>query len=355
MGARVVYDGVQKRYGPVQALRSTSLTIESGEFLSIIGPSGSGKTTLLGITVGYIPPTAGHIRIDGVDIVGVPPFKRNIGMVFQNYSLFPHMTIAENIAFPLRMRGIERGETAERVKRMLSMVRLPGFGDRKPSELSGGQQQRVALARAAVYDPLLLLMDEPLSALDKNLREEMQYELKQFQRQLGATVLYVTHDQNEAAAMSDRIGIMNEGSLVQLGTARELYEHPSNRFVASFLGEANIFRLETEARVSRSTEIVRSAGGMALKVAAGQAGSYACVRPEAISIGSAAGPDENAVTGVIADATFTAGSILYRVTADSGEPVIVRMPSARKQSLEQPGTQVRLAWKVSDTLLIADS
>ena len=181
------------------ALQPTSLTIEPGEFFSLIGPSGSGKTTLLGVTAGYIAPSSGHIRVDDRDLIGVPPFKRNIGMVFQNYSLFPHMSVAENIAFPLRMRRVGRVRTEERVKRMLAMVRLEGMGERRPSQLSGGQQQRVALARAAIYDPLLLLMDEPLSALDKNLREQMQFEVKQFQEALGATVLYVTHDQAEAA------------------------------------------------------------------------------------------------------------------------------------------------------------
>ena len=180
MGATVRYQGVAKAYGAVQALRPTTFEIGSGEFVSIIGPSGSGKTTLLGITAGYIAPTAGAILVDGRDITAVAPFRRNIGMVFQNYSLFPHMTVAENIAFPLKMRGVGEAERKERVERMLATVRLTGFGARRPSELSGGQQQRVALARAAVYEPLLLLMDEPLSALDKNLREEMQYEIKQF-------------------------------------------------------------------------------------------------------------------------------------------------------------------------------
>jgi ABC-type spermidine/putrescine transport systems, ATPase components len=179
--------GVTKQYGNLYALHPTSLEVESGEFFSIIGPSGSGKTTMLGVTAGFIPPTDGQILVDGRDLVGIPPFQRNIGMVFQNYSLFPHMTVAQNIGFPLRMRKLGRAEADERIKRMLGVVRLGGMADRYPAQLSGGQQQRVALARAAVYDPVLLLMDEPLSALDKNLREEMQREIKAFQQALGAT------------------------------------------------------------------------------------------------------------------------------------------------------------------------
>ncbi|CAN5279957.1 ABC transporter ATP-binding protein [soil metagenome] len=350
MGARVAYRDVEKVYGPVRALHPTSMEIEPGEFFSIIGPSGSGKTTLLGITVGYIPPTKGHILIDGRDIVGVPPFKRNIGMVFQNYSLFPHMTIRENISFPLRMRRTPSGEAEARVDRMLGMVRLEGFGDRRPSELSGGQQQRVALARAAIYDPLLLLMDEPLSALDKNLREEMQYEIKVFQRQLGATVLYVTHDQNEAAAMSDRIGIMNDGRLVQVGSAQDLYEHPANRFVASFLGEANLFDLASPG----GTE-VRTSHGMILRVAPGGTGQIVCVRPETIRRGPRSSADENEIGATVVDVTYTAGSVRYRVRSDNGDLITVRMPSERSGQLHAPGSHITLHWKISDTLLVAEN
>ncbi|MEZ5925043.1 MAG: ABC transporter ATP-binding protein [Hyphomicrobiaceae bacterium] len=352
MGATVRYDGVAKAYGAVHALRPTTFEIGSGELVSIIGPSGSGKTTLLGVTAGYITPTAGGILIDDRDITGVAPFRRNIGMVFQNYSLFPHMTVAENIAFPLKMRGMAEGERRERVSQMLQTVRLDGFGDRRPSQLSGGQQQRVALARAAVYGPLLLLMDEPLSALDKNLREEMQYEIKQFQRSLGATVLYVTHDQNEAAAMSDRIGIMNEGRLVQVGTARDLYEHPSSRFVASFLGEANLFQVLSRSATADGLDIETAEGGR-LRAAARE-GSVACVRPESIRIGPADGSYENRLTGRVTDAVYTAGSLRYRVDLPSGMAVTVRQPSERDVVLHPPGSEVELAWRASDTILVEE-
>src|SRR5690242_2303591 len=205
LGAAVQFIALEKRYGTVTALLPTNLDVRSGEFFAIIGPSGSGKSTLLGVTAGFIPASGGHILVDGRDLVGEPPYTRNIGMVFQNYSLFPHMSVAENIAFPLKMRRLAAAEVAAKVARMLEIVRLAGFGDRRPQQLSGGQQQRVALARAAVYDPILLLMDEPLGALDKNLREEMQEEIKRFQAAIGTTVIYVTHDQQEAACMADRI------------------------------------------------------------------------------------------------------------------------------------------------------
>ena len=354
MGARVEYREVAKSYGTVHALHPTSLCIAPGEFFSIIGPSGSGKTTLLGVTAGYIPPTTGSILVDERDIVGVPPFRRNIGMVFQNYSLFPHMTVADNIAFPLKMRSVSAGDTSSQVERMLAMVRLEGFGGRRPSELSGGQQQRVALARAAVYNPLLLLMDEPLSALDKNLREEMQYEIKQFQRALGATVLYVTHDQNEAAAMSDRIGIMNAGRLVQVGGARNLYEHPASRFVASFLGEANLFDVTDVRPAAGGLVQARTSDGVLLKAAGGRTGRSACVRPEAIRIGAGASGDDNRLDGAVADATYTAGSLRYRVTLASGMAVTVRMPAERSMQVHAPGARVTLCWKASDTLLIEE-
>src|SRR5437868_11389776 len=216
-GSGLVLDGVSKRYGGVAALQPISIEIKPGEFFSLIGPSGSGKSTLLGAIAGFIPPSAGRILIDGRDIVDIPPYRRNIGMVFQNYALFPHLSVFENVAFALRLRKLTNAEVTGKTQRMLDIIRLSGMGERRISELSGGQQQRVALARAAVYDPRILLMDEPLGALDKNLREEMQYEIKAFHNKIAATIIYVTHDQEEAAAMSDRIAIMKDGEIVQHG------------------------------------------------------------------------------------------------------------------------------------------
>jgi putative spermidine/putrescine transport system ATP-binding protein len=354
-GARIEYVEVTKRYGPVHALRPTSLDIEPGEFFSIIGPSGSGKTTLLGVTAGYIPPSSGAIRVNGRDIVGVPPFRRDIGMVFQNYALFPHMTVAENVGFPLKMRRLGGAEAQERVERILAMVRLEGLGTRRPSQLSGGQQQRVALARAAVYDPLLLLMDEPLSALDKNLREAMQDEIRQFQSTLGATVLYVTHDQSEAAAMSHRIAIMNEGRIEQIGTPKDLYEHPVNRFVASFLGEANLFDLErVEARGNRARVVTGDGLELVSTTRPNGATLCACVRPEAIGIATAPVDDDNCLAGRLVDSAYTAGSLRYRVEVGRGRVLTQRMASSRGAMPIAAGTPVHVHWRAEDTLLVAD-
>ena len=355
-GARIEYVDISKRYGQVEALRRTSLTIEAGEFFSIIGPSGSGKTTLLGVTAGYVPPTTGQIIIDGRNVVGEPPFQRNIGMVFQNYALFPHMTVAQNIGFPLRMRKTPRAEVAERVKKMLALVRLEEMAERKPGQLSGGQQQRIALARAAVYDPLMLLMDEPLSALDKNLREAMQDEVKQFQTVLGSTVLYVTHDQAEAAAMSDRIAIMNHGRIVQIGSPRDLYEHPVARFVASFLGEANIFDIDkVSPHASGSAIATRHGFSLVSAIASGHEGQCICVRPEAVML-HAQRPTghDNVIEGRIVDATYTAGSLRYRVELASDVVITQRTPSVRGAEMFAEGDRVFASWRAEDTLLVAD-
>ncbi len=223
----------------VGAVRGVSLDIGAGEFLTLLGPSGSGKTTTLMMIAGFETPSGGDITIDGRSVVGMPPHKRNIGMVFQNYALFPHLTVADNIGFPLKQRGINRAERARMVAQALDLVRLPGYGDRYPRQLSGGQQQRVALARAIVFQPRLLLMDEPLGALDKQLRESLQLEMRRLHADLGITFIYVTHDQEEALTMSDRIAVMNEGRIAQLGRPEDLYDRPCNRFVASFLGESN--------------------------------------------------------------------------------------------------------------------
>jgi putative spermidine/putrescine transport system ATP-binding protein len=359
-GARVVLKGLAKSYGSVVALAPTDLTIEPGEFFSLIGPSGSGKSTLLGAVAGFVPPSAGRIEVDGEDVVAVPPYRRNIGMVFQNYALFPHMSVFENVAFPLRLRGVPKSEIESRVARMLRTVRLPDMGERSPAELSGGQQQRVALARAAVYDPRVLLMDEPLGALDKNLREEMQYEIKQFHSAIGATILYVTHDQDEAATMSDRIGIMRAGALAQVGGPRELYERPRNAFVASFLGEANIFSVSGLRPNGSALLEAQTAEGVTLSVPATQSSNsgpfVACIRPESLSVRlghlERAGPEENIVSGRIADAIYTAGTVRYRVETPEGARLIVKLASQRNAALLEIGQPVTLACPVSETLLI---
>lgn len=357
-GAAVSIVAVEKRYGPIAALHPTSFEIGSGEFFAIIGPSGSGKSTLLGAIAGFIAPSAGQILVNGVDLLGHPPYERNIGMVFQNYSLFPHMTVGENIAFPLKMRRMPKLEIAARVKRILEMVRLSDFADRRPAQLSGGQQQRVALARAAVYDPLLLLMDEPLGALDKNLREEMQEEIKRFQAAIGATVVYVTHDQHEAASMADRIAIMNAGRFVQVGTPRELYESPRNVFVASFLGEANILPVSSIAQDDHAVCLARTRDGLTIRAAVAQRPSGAValsIRPENIEIGTAGAGAENRMKGEVVDVVYTAGTVRYRVKVGEETIVTVRVPSRHGIRLVAIGETVRVAWKAGDTLVVRES
>jgi spermidine/putrescine ABC transporter ATP-binding subunit len=360
-GGRLVLSNLGKRYGTVTALFPTDLAIEAGEFFSLIGPSGSGKSTLLGTIAGFIAPSQGRIEIDGKDVVGVPPYRRNIGMVFQNYSLFPHMNIFENIAFPLRLRNIPAAELRTRVERALAMVRLPGFADRAVGQLSGGQQQRVALARASVYDPRILLMDEPLGALDKNLREEMQIEIRQAHRQLGATILYVTHDQDEAASMSDRIAIMREGRISQVGSPRDLSERPKNAFVASFLGDANLLEIERFGEPADDRLHGLLPGGEAIELPR-QKGALpdpgtvlVCVRPEAIGLhadGEALPDSTNRLSGRVIDAVFTAGTQRYRVEAGTGKPILVRARASARRTMPQIGCQVTLTWLADDTLMI---
>jgi putative spermidine/putrescine transport system ATP-binding protein len=357
-GASLSLEAVEKKYGELAALVRTDLDVRPGEFFGLIGPSGSGKSTLLGMIAGFVPPSGGRILLNGTDIVSLPPYRRNLGMVFQNYALFPHMTVAENIAFPLRMRKLQRGEIETRVRRMLEIVRLAGLGERTPAQLSGGQQQRVALARAASYDPSLLLMDEPLGALDKNLREEMQYEIKRFHREIGATVLYVTHDQDEAATMSDRIAILNQGCIVQVGRPRELYEAPATSFVASFLGEANLFEVAAVSQSSPPRLRVDTKDGLTLSAnqhAHFEAGAVICVRPEAIQIAKSAGAAANVLAGRVLDVVYTAGSLRYRVEVAGGRVVLVRRPLQRQAAVMEVGSPVYLSWDVSDTILVPSS
>jgi putative spermidine/putrescine transport system ATP-binding protein len=353
-GAELVVERLSKSYGAHVALRPTSLSIKAGEFFSLIGPSGSGKSTLLGCIAGFVTPSAGRIAIAGTEIVAVPPYRRNIGMVFQNYALFPHLNVFENVAFPLRLRRMGSAEIQDRVRRMLETVRLAEYGDRSPAQLSGGQQQRVALARAAVYDPQLLLMDEPLGALDKNLREEMQYEIRRFHAAMGATIVYVTHDQDEAATMSHRIGIMRDGALVQTGAPRELYENPANAFVAGFLGEANLYDVRDLRPGPDGIVKVTTVDGLELEAEgkAVPAGPLvACMRPEAISIAApGTGP---VIAGTVEDIIFTAGSVRCRVATPGGVRMLMRRPLERHRPSIAIGDPIQLSYRPADTLLIA--
>jgi putative spermidine/putrescine transport system ATP-binding protein len=354
-GAGVAYEAVAKDYGEITALHSTTLTIAPGEFFSLIGPSGSGKTTLLGVTAGFLPPSRGKVLVGGRDLVGVPAYRRNIGMVFQSYSLFPHMTVADNIAFPLRMRRFSRADQQAKVRRMLEMVRLGGMGDRFPRQLSGGQQQRVALARATIYDPLLLLMDEPLSALDKNLREEMQHEIKAFQALLATTVIYVTHDQHEAASMSERIAIMNGGRVVQIGTPRALYERPDSRFVAGFLGAANIFEIAKYEPQGQRTIVQTQEGFNLVSTERPPPGRFVvCVRPERIKVHGAKSEIANQLEGKVLDITYSAGVIHYTVDVGLGRTITQKSQIDGSEAQFERGQHVYVSWDGSGSQLVAD-
>jgi len=356
-GAAVTIRNLSKRYNDFEAVVPTSIEIESGDFFAIIGPSGSGKSTLLGMIAGYVDPTAGQIVVNGRDIVPRPIYHRNIGMVFQNYALFPHLTVAQNIAYPLKIRGVAKDEIARRVRESLAMVRLDEFAARMPSELSGGQQQRIALARASIYQPSILLMDEPLGALDKNLRDEMQEEIKRFQQELGATVIYVTHDQQEAAFLADRIAIMRDGAMVQIGSPRALYEQPNSRFVAEFLGEASIFPIKSvsQSQAGQPTRIVLDDGTQATVRADGDAGpdSFACIRPERITIGPKARNLDNFFTGTVQESLYTPGSIRYRVALDeTGCTLKIRVLPQGDTEVFETGSTVDIGWSAEDMTIL---
>jgi len=317
-GADLRVDGVAKRYGAVVALGGVSLSVAAGEFLTILGPSGSGKTTLLKVVAGFEFPDAGRVTVGGADITDVSPARRNIGMVFQNYALFPHMNVARNIAFPLQMRGVPRSEVERRVIQAMALVELRGYGERLPSQLSGGQQQRVALARAVVFDPTLLLLDEPFGALDRKLRESMQLEVRRLQRRLGLTTVFITHDQEEALVLSDRIAVMDGGTIRQIGAPDEIYDRPADAFVAQFIGESNLLVGEIAApdRVlldDGTSVTVRGLGG-------GRGRVRLLVRPEKMAIDSAT----NRFTGTVVEAVYLGEAHKLRVRVGEGVELMVR-------------------------------
>ena len=305
-------DGVTKRFGDVTALHEAWLPIRRGELMTLLGPSGCGKTTLLNLVAGFLLPDGGDITIDGQRVTNIPTYKREIGMMFQNYALFPHMTVAANVGYGLKMRGVAKTEAATRVAQALALVKLTGLEDRKPRQLSGGQQQRVALARALVIKPKVLLLDEPFSALDRNLRGSMQVELKEIQRKLGVTTVFVTHDQGEALSLSDRIAVMSEGRICQCGAPDEIYRRPSDRFVASFVGDVNILRARLD-RVSGPLATV-VLGETAIQVPAGPLNGLAAgadvelfVRPEQLRVASST--NAAATQGVVGTHIYQGGHV----------------------------------------------
>jgi spermidine/putrescine ABC transporter ATP-binding subunit len=358
-GAEVRLTGLSRFYGEVAAVQSVDLTVAAGEFLTLLGPSGSGKTTTLMMLAGFVDPSAGDIWIGGQDIVALPPERRDIGMVFQNYALFPHMTVFDNVAFPLRMRRVDRQAQRARVQEALDLVQLGQMGGRKIQQLSGGQQQRVALARALVFRPPLLLMDEPLGALDRKLRDQMQLEIKRIQQTLGLTVVYVTHDQEEALGMSDRIAIMNDGVIHQVGTPREVYEHPATAFVAAFVGESNFLDgvLEsTDADGSSISipDIGQYIDGSATGVRPGQT-VRVMIRPEALTLCQPAREirdrARNALLGEVEEVVYLGQSVRYIVHIDPLR-LMVRTPHLPSDPIFARGTEVMVTWPRTATLIL---
>ncbi|WP_112874790.1 ABC transporter ATP-binding protein [Paracoccus endophyticus] len=350
----VVFDHVQKSYdGQTLVVKDLNLSIAKGEFLTMLGPSGSGKTTCLMMLAGFETATHGEIRLDGRNINDVPPHKRGIGMVFQNYALFPHMTVGENLAFPLEVRGVGKAERESRVVRALDMVQMGRFKSRRPAQLSGGQQQRIALARALVFDPKLILMDEPLGALDKQLREHMQYEIKALHNNLGITVVYVTHDQGEALTMSDRIAVFNDGRIQQLAPPAQLYEQPDNSFVAGFIGENNalpgvieqleggkaLVRLATGELIDATPVNVREVGQQTL----------VSIRPERVEFKPEMMPaGAHTIDAEVRDVIYMGDILRARMKVAGSDDFVMKFRNTLGQTRLDPGQHIRIGWNPQD-------
>jgi putative spermidine/putrescine transport system ATP-binding protein len=352
--AFVAFDGVQKSYdGETLVVNDLNLAIAKGEFLTMLGPSGSGKTTCLMMLAGFETATNGEIRLDGRPINQVPPHKRGIGMVFQNYALFPHMTVGENLSFPLEVRGMGKEERQTRIARALDMVQMGAFAARRPSQLSGGQQQRVALARALVFDPKLVLMDEPLGALDKQLREHMQFEIKHLHESLGITVVYVTHDQGEALTMSDRIAVFNDGRIQQLAPPADLYERPDNSFVAGFIGENNKLPGMVED-ISGGRALVRLATGELIdatpvNVSTRGQPTLVSIRPERVEYKPEALPEgAHTLDAEVLEFIYMGDLFRTRLRVAGSDDFVIKSRNTAGQRMLQPGEKIRIGWAPQD-------
>jgi putative spermidine/putrescine transport system ATP-binding protein len=367
-GALSLHD-VTKFYGDLRAVDDVSLDVAPGEFVTLLGPSGSGKTTTLRIIGGFIKPDIGRVVLDGRDLTKVQPYKRDIGMVFQNYALFPHMTAAENVGFPLAMRRVPKAQIRERVHEALQLVRLEQLGDRYPKQLSGGQQQRVALARSFSFNPQLLLMDEPLGALDKKLREALQLEVIRISRQLAVTVVYVTHDQEESLVMSDRIAIYNEGRIEQIGSGEDLYERPVSLFVADFVGESNIYRGTLQAEPYPCIALtdgppvrVPAYAGERVGLSSGDRAAVV-IRPERMNIRQGAAhdgpaPDEATVahlSGRLRELIYLGSDRKYVVDVEGGGTAAVRVQAGTEGADAVVGPEVTVSWAVDDSVVVTES
>lgn len=352
----VEFVGVTKSYGGfLTVIHDLNLAVQKGEFLTLLGPSGSGKTTSLMMLAGFEAPTQGKIRIAGRPVQDIPPYRRNIGMVFQNYALFPHMTVAENLAYPLRVRRVPKPDMKARVIRALEMVQMQQFADRKPAQLSGGQQQRVALARALVFGPELVLMDEPLGALDKSLRETLQYEIKHLHEKLGVTVVYVTHDQGEALTMSDRIAVFNHGRIEQLAAPAQLYESPANAFVAGFIGENNALPgIVREARAERCV-VDLSCGPVTACTGPGVGpGSNVVVsiRPERLRLASTADKSENRLRATVSSVTYLGDHLRARMIVGGTQALVAKLPNMPGLPPLAVGDHLNISWRPEDGLAL---
>ena len=354
VGARLQLVNLTKHYDGIVATDRVNLDIAPGEFVTLLGPSGSGKTTTLMMIAGFVTPTSGQILLNGEDIAFRPRHQRNIGIVFQNYALFPHMTVAENVAFPLKMRKWSRAEIEQAVGEALELVRLKDFANRRPRQLSGGQQQRIALARALVFRPPVLLMDEPLGALDKKLREEMQLEIKHIQESTHITTVYVTHDQEEALTMSDRIAVMRDGRVEQVGSPRDLYERPATAFVADFIGESNFFEGHLERHDDRVLLVTDD--GLRLPVPASneiERGEQigVTVRPERIVIGQGLSGDP-VLRGTIEEVIYVGDSTKFRVLLGDNRLITVKQQNRLDAPRWERGDLVECHWSVEDTVVV---
>ena len=346
--------GVTKSYGTLKALYDIALDVNAGEFLTLLGPSGSGKTTLLMVIAGFVRADYGSIRFGADEIITMPPHKRNVGMVFQNYALFPHMNVRENIAYPLRVRGMTRIDRDRRVDELLAIVQLDDFGERRIDQLSGGQRQRVALARAIAFEPGILLMDEPLSALDKNLREHMQIELRRLHERLGTTTVYVTHDQREALTLSTRIAVMKGGQIVQVASPEELYERPHNKFIAGFVGESNFLPVEIGAGgvtlFGRPINVANAKGKFGVT-------NWLVLRPEKLEVmRDAPANSENCFSGLVRDAIYQGDLIMVHVTLPNGSEVSIHLAASRHviDKLAPPGENVTLRFHPTEAAIVSD-
>ena len=356
-GARVELRNISRKYGHFDAVKNVNLTIEAGEFMTFLGPSGSGKTTTLNLIAGFSDVSAGEIAIGGTEMHRIPPYRRNLGVVFQSYALFPHMTVAQNISFPLEQRKIPRAQRQHLVREAIQLVELQGLESRVPSQLSGGQQQRAALARALVFKPNVLLLDEPLGALDKKLREALQDELKRIHNNVRSTFIFVTHDQEEALSLSDRIAIFNKGAIEQVGTGQQLYEAPETLFVARFLGDSNTWKGERLANGPQSSVLSVGGNRIVAPLTADESRNVLLLRPEKLRLrprdGQPPPPGHNKLAATVTATTYLGSSWKYEVVLEDGTPGIVRQHA--ETDIHQPGDAVDVVWTDNSGVLLHDA